>query len=65
MLKVVNVIRLYLRDLQSRSFVFVFLFFFVMRALSVRNGRQQRQLGQHLKIKKELSKLFKVVFLRK
>ena len=62
MLKVVNVIRLYLRDLQSRSFVFVFFVFFVMRAQPVRNGRQLEQLGQHLKHKKELSKLFKVVF---
>ena len=32
MLKVVNVIRLYLRDLQSRSFVFVFLFFCYARS---------------------------------
>ena len=62
MLKVVNTIRLYLRDLQSRSFVFVFL----LCALSVKNERQQRQLGQHLKIeKKSCLSCLKLSFIKK
>ena len=53
MLKVVNIMRLYLRDLQSRSFVFVFLFF-LLCALSVKNERQQRPLGFAASLVEEL-----------
>ena len=49
MLKVVNVIRLYLRDLQSRSFVFVF---FVMRSVG-KKWKTTETTGTTLKIEKK------------
>ena len=48
MLKVVNVIRLYLRDLQSRSFVFVFLFFCYARSV----GKEWKTTGTTIKTRK-------------